>query len=195
MSIPATKRPATFEDLLALPGDPSVEIVGGEIVEKASPSAEHGDSQLGLGAWIRSHFNRRGGGGGGPGGWWILVEVDVELEAASFYRPDLSGWRRDRVPVKPSGRPVRLRPDWVCEILSKSNAATDLVTKFRTYHRCGVPHYWVADPENRTLTVHRWSEPGYLTVLTATQGEIVRAEPFDAVALPVGLLFGDDPED
>ena len=36
------------------------------------------------------------------------------------------------------------------------------------------------------------SAPGYITVLTA-EGEIVRPEPFDAIELAVGTLFGDDP--
>ncbi|PKN40685.1 MAG: Uma2 family endonuclease, partial [Deltaproteobacteria bacterium HGW-Deltaproteobacteria-20] len=33
---------------------------------------------------------------------------------------------------------------------------------------------------------------GYLHVLGATRTERVRAEPFDAIELPVGVFFGDD---
>ena len=50
------------------------------------------------------------------------------------------------------------------------------------------------DPRDETLTVLRWAEPGYLTVLRAERGETVQPEPFDAVSLPVGVLFGDEPE-
>jgi hypothetical protein len=32
-------------------------------------------------------------------------------------------------------------------------------------------------------------------VLTAAKGESVRAEPFDAIEIAVGELFGDDPAD
>lgn len=39
----------------------------------------------------------------------------------------------------------------------------------------------------------RWTEAGYTTVLRAGRGESVRPEPFDAIELPVGTLFGDDP--
>jgi Uma2 family endonuclease len=116
----------------------------------------------------------------------------VELESHETYRPDVVGWRRERVPARPSGRPVRIRPDWVCEVLSASNADTDLVTKFRVYHRYGVPHYWLLDPDSRTLIVYRWSEAGYIAVLTAKHDETVRAEPFEAIELSVGLLFDDD---
>ncbi len=39
----------------------------------------------------------------------------------------------------------------------------------------------------------RWSHDGYVTLLRAERGEVVRAEPFDAIELAVGTLFGDDP--
>jgi Uma2 family endonuclease len=115
------------------------------------------------------------------------------METHEVFRPDVVGWRRERVPERPRGRPVRTRPDWVCEVLSPSNARTDLVTKFRVLHRCGVPHYWIADPEREVLVVYRWEQAGYLAVLTAERGDTVRAEPFGAVELPVGALFGDEP--
>jgi len=189
MSTAAPRPKATSADLTAAGGDPFAEIINGVVVEKASPSAEHGATQAALVAtlWQRFH-NRRGGG---PGGWWILTEVEVELETHETYRPDVVGWRRDRVPERPAGRPVRTRPDWVCEVLSASNADNDLVTKFRGYHRNGVPHYWLLDPESRTLIVYRWSEAGYVAVLTAKRDETVRAEPFDAIELSVGLLFDE----
>ena len=39
----------------------------------------------------------------------------------------------------------------------------------------------------------RWSADGYVTRLRAERGETVRAEPFDAIEIAVGTLFGDDP--
>jgi Uma2 family endonuclease len=187
-------RLATAADLLALEGDRRAEIVSGAIVEKAAPSPEHSDAQTAVAAFTRRRFHRRAGGPDRPGGWWIMVEVDVELEAHELYRPDVVGWRRDTAPERPAGRPVRLRPDWVCEVLSPSNASNDLVTKLRVLHRAGVPHYWIVDPERQLLTVHRWEPAGYLLALTAGRGETVRAEPFDAVELPLGVLFGDEEE-
>lgn len=170
------------------------EVIAGVIHQKAAPSAEHGDAQGALTTILRERFHRKGGGGN-PGGWWLLTEVAIEFETHEVYVPDLSGWRRDLVPERPSGHPVRLRPDWVCEVLSPSTATTDQVTKQRTFHRCGVGHYWIVDPERELLTVQRWQADGYLVVLTADRSDTVRAEPFEAIELRVGLLFGDDPDD
>jgi Uma2 family endonuclease len=191
MASPA-HRLCTAEDLVAL-GDAAAEIVRGTIVYKAEPSAEHGDAQAGLVSILRQAFHRRSGQGG-PGGWWILTEVDVELALHEVYRPDLVGWRRERVPERPVGRPIRQRPDWVCEVLSPSNAATDQVDKFRVYASSGVPFYWLVDPERRILTVHRLEGANYSVALQAKHGETVEAPPFEAVPLRVGLLFGDDPD-
>jgi Uma2 family endonuclease len=182
---------ATAATLAAL-GDAAAEIIHGAVVYKAEPSAEHGDAQLGLGEIIRGRFHGPPGGPRGPGGWWIVTEVEVELEDHEVYRPDLVGWRRDTMPERPRGRPIRVRPDWVCEVLSTSNAATDLVTKLAVYHRNGVPHYWIVDPATETLTVHRFTADGYLIALRAARPEVVRAEPFDAIELHVGSLFGDE---
>jgi Uma2 family endonuclease len=178
---------ATAADLAALDRH---EVVGGVVHEKAAPTAEHGRTQLTLSHFLFP-FDRRGGGR--PGGWWIMTEVEIELETHEVYLPDVSGWRRDRVPACPTGRPVRIRPDWVCEILSPSTAARDLGHKLRSFHKAGVGHYWVVDPEHQTLTVHRWHPDGYLVALTAGRGETVRAEPFEAAEIPVGYLFGEEP--
>lgn len=187
------RREATIEDFYAIPEDQRFhELIGGEIIEKAAPSGEHGDAQSWVIAAIKAPFQRRSGTGG-PGGWWISTEVEVLLESGDIVRPDVVGWRRDRCPERPTGFPIKLRPDWVCEVTSPKRANDDTVKKLRLYHRVAIPHYWLVDTRDETLAVLRWSEAGYVTVLRAERGETVRAEPFDAIELAVGTLFGDDP--
>lgn len=101
---------------------------------------------------MRPSYQRRAGGGGGPGGWWIVTEVEVQLPSDEVVRPDVVGWRRDRVPARPTGSPVPHLPDWICEVVSPTNANNDTVKKLRTYHVAGVPHYWIVDPRDATLT-------------------------------------------
>jgi Uma2 family endonuclease len=104
------------------------------------------------------------------------------------------GWRRERVPERPRGVPVAARPDWICEVLS-TNRRNDTVKKKRVYHRHEVPHYWLVDSIEETLTVYRWGPDGYVEVLVAERGEQEHPEPFAAVPLHVGALFGDDDPD
>jgi Uma2 family endonuclease len=152
------RRPASLEDFWAIPeAERFHELIGGEIVPKATPSGEHGVAQAGIVGAVHSPFQRAPGGGGRPGGWWIAIEV--LLDPGDVVRPDVLGWRRDRCPERPTGNPVRLRPDWLCEVISPSNANHDTIKKLRLYQRVGVPNYWLVDSRDATLTValeRRW---------------------------------------
>lgn len=87
-----------------------------------------------------------------------------------------------------------IRPDWICEVLS-TNRRNDLIKKKRAYHRHEVGHYWLVDPVEETLAVYRWHQDGYVEVLIADREERVRAEPFAAIELKVGVLFGEDDDE
>jgi Uma2 family endonuclease len=195
--MPAAAReiaPATtLEDFLALPDEERrrFELVEGALADRGATSGEHGTAQFKLSRHMGPFDHRPGERW--PGGWWFATEVDVYFDPANTLRPDLAAWRRDRVAERPRGIPIRVRPDWICEILS-SNKRNDLIKKKRVYHRHQVPHYWIVDPELETLSVYRWMLDGYTEILIAERGEVVRAEPFEAIPLTVGVIFGDDDE-
>jgi Uma2 family endonuclease len=193
MNEPARRR-ATLEDLAILRDrGEAVELIDGEIVHKAMPKTEHGGAQITLGALLYPFMRKPGGPRGGPGGWWIVSEVDIWYpHTGEVFRHDVSGFRRERFPVRPTGLPVRERPDWACEILSPSTARNDIVKKQRTLHAHEVPYYWLLNPEHETLTVLRHGPDAYVNILNAGIEDIVRAEPFDAIELDVGELFGHE---
>ena len=121
-----------------------------------------------------------------------LDEPELHLGAEpGVLVPDLADWRRDRAELP--GRDA-LVPDWICEVLSTANPTNDTVRKKRIYHRFQVPHYWIVDPRDETLSVYRYTPEGYLEVLAAQRAERVRAEPFTSMELPVSALFGDEEE-
>lgn len=186
--------PATAADLAALPDGVRAEIIHGAIVERVGPSAEHSMSQISLGSAVTRRFQRTPGGRW-PGGWWFGSEIEVEYETHEVFVHDVAGWRRDRVPQRPTGRPIRIRLDWACEILSPTNQKRDLVDKLNVLHATGVPHYWIVDPLEQALVVYRWAPGEYQTVLSAGAGMTVRAEPFEAVELRVSALLGLEDDD
>jgi Uma2 family endonuclease len=194
MASRAPNLPAvTLADLLALPEEVRRrhELIEGALVERGAASGLHGAVQAMLVEAV-GPFHRRPGGRM-PGGWWFATETDVHFDPENILRPDVAGWRRDRVPERPVEMPVMVRPDWVCEILS-TNKRNDLIKKKRVYHRHAVPHSWILDPVEESLSVLRWTSEGYFEILAAERGETVKAEPFEALPLRVGTLFGDEDE-
>lgn len=195
LDAPTLPRRATLAEWLAEPQERGAELLSGRVVYKALPIPEHGYTQSKLGAEL-DRWNCKPGDAARPGGWWLATEVDLHLVGHGL-RPDLTGWRRDRIPRLPRPKPgeaVTERPDWVAEILSPSTAARDLGEKLAIYHAAGIPHYWVLDPAARVLLVYRHTPDGYLHILGATEGQTVRAEPFDGLPLDVGNLF-TEPDD
>jgi Uma2 family endonuclease len=184
---------ATLADLLAIPEqDRRHEIVDGVLYPKEAATVKHGGAQ---GRIFRKlgPYDRKPGGRS-PGGWLLATEAEVLLAADQVYRPDVVGWRRERMAELTTEFPARVRPDWVCEVLS-TNRRRDLIEKKRGYHAAGVGHYWIVDPVEEMFEVHRWSVDGYIEVAVGLRGETVRAEPFDAIEIRVAILFGDDDDE
>lgn len=193
MTEPAQIVRATIADLLAIPeAHRRHEIIDGVLVEKEAASGRHGGAQFRLSRRLGPYDRRPGGRW--PGGWWFATEVEIQLAEAQVFRPDIAGWRRERLAALPAEVPVVVRPDWVCEVLS-TNKRNDLIKKKRAYHLHQVGHYWLVDPVDETLAVYRWHPDGYVEVVIADRDERVRAEPFDAIEFRVGVLFGDDDDE
>ena len=84
---------------------------------------------------------------------------------------------------------ITVAPDWVCEVLSEHTDALDRGKKRRIYRREGVRHLWLLDPRDRLLEVYRLEEGRWVEVADHEGDIVVRAEPFDAIALDLSLLW------
>ena len=153
---------ATIADLLAIPEEHRRhELIDGVLVEKDAASGRHGGAQGRLFRRLGPYDRRPGGRW--PGGWWFATEVEIMLADSEVFRPDIAGWRRERLTVLPAEVPITVRPDWICEVLS-TNRRNDLIKKKRAYHHHEVGHYWLVDPK-RTVRIeiangHRSSRQG-----------------------------------
>jgi Uma2 family endonuclease len=93
------------------------------------------------------------------------------------------------MPVYPDAAFFTLAPDWVCEVVSESTARIDRIRKLPIYATFEVRHAWLVDPLKQTLEVYRLEGTRW-SLLAAHEGdEEVRAEPFEAVALPLKRLW------
>jgi len=185
--VPPFDRPATYEDLTALPDNLVAEIVDGELHASPRPAPKHAVTYSALGVRIGGPY---GQGLHGPGGWWILDEPELHF-GPQVLVPDLAGWRRARMPKMPDTPYFALAPDWVCEVVSPSTARLDRTKKLAIYARAGVPHAWLVDPMAQTLEVLQLEQERWVILATHAGTEVVRAEPFADVDLPLASLWAD----
>ena len=186
---PLKKQEATYEDLAALPREQVGQLVAGELIASPRPASEHSAASSALGGELFGPFQR---GRGGPGGWWLFDELEMHL-GRDVLVPDIAGWRKARMPVRPHAAFFTLAPDWVCEVLSPSTAALDRVRKKHIYAREGVEYVWLLDPLARTLEVFQLRDGQWLEKGSWSGDERVRAEPFEALELELSALWLSEP--
>ena len=184
--VPPFDRPATYDDLVALPDNLVAEILDGELHASPRPADPHATAESALGMVVGPpfHFGR-----GGPGGWRILVEPEIHL-GADVVVPDWAGWRRERF-TSPTTAYYTVVPDWICEILSPSTSKIDRTKKLAIYAREGVRHTWLIDPVARTLEVLRLENGHFAIIASHVDDEVVRAEPFAEIELNLRDLWSE----
>jgi Uma2 family endonuclease len=181
------RKPATYAELEALPENKVGEIVAGTLYVSPRPAGPHTTAATRLGIELGGPFDRARGG---PGGWLLFDEPELHL-GGDVLVPDLTGWRRERMPQPPRTAFYTLAPDWLCEVLSPSTQALDRAVKLPVYAREGVRHVWLVDPVARTLEVYVLRGEHYVLLVTHTGNARVRAEPFEAVELELPYLWGE----
>ncbi|MDI3285415.1 Uma2 family endonuclease [Polyangium sp. 15x6] len=179
-------KPATYADLEALPPGVKGEIIEGVLYTQPRPRGGHTRASSIISRRIGDPFDD---GIGGPGGWWILPEPGIELSGSPEVAPDIAGWRRERLPEVPDDGPITVVPDWVCEVLSQSHRKYDRRIKFPFYAKVGVAYLWVVDPPARTAEIKKLINGHFTDIAVFADDELLRAEPFDAVEIPLSPLW------
>ncbi|WP_437591260.1 Uma2 family endonuclease [Sorangium sp. So ce1000] len=181
-------RRATYQDVLDTPPNQVAEVLNGVLHATPRPSLSCRNVTSVLAGELYLPFRR---GIKGPGRWALLVEPELHLGTdPDIVIPDIAAWRRDRMPQIPMRTAaIFLAPDWVCEVISPSTEALDRRDKMEIYARELVAHYWLIDPRHRVLEAYR-VDGGRFVRTGAWEGDVtVRAAPFDAVEIELGVLW------
>ena len=126
----------------------------------------------------------------------------MDLEAGGFNKPelrfpydvivpDISGWKKERMPVYPDVTQFELSPDWVCEVLSPSTARYDKISKLKIYAENKVPYYWIVDPLNRVLEIFTLDKKTYKLAFVFGKNDLVKAPPFEELEFDLGSFWTD----
>jgi len=181
----AVTKVATYADIEALPPNIVGEILYGVLHTHPRPAPRHTRVASTLGIELGGPFDR---GRGGPGGWIILDAPELHL-GPHVVVPDITGWRRERMPDLPETAYFETPPDWVAEVLSPSTARADRTDKLAIYADFGVRHAWYIDPDQRTLEVFALEDARWVIAATFKDDDAVAAAPFAARTLELGGLW------
>ena len=110
----------------------------------------------------------------------IDAPVDVELSDHDIVQPDLVIIRKANRHIMTPTR-VKGIPDLLVEILSPSNPKHDLQTKRIAYERCGVPEYWIVQPDDHKILQ-----------LTLVDGKYAEQFHTDSISFDIPPIFSVD---
>ncbi len=142
-----TARTYTYDDLAHTPDDGQrYEIIGGELIVSPAPLLNHQAVAGTLFMWLRLFVSthRLGEVYGAP--------TDVRLTPYNTVQPDMLFIAQGRLDIRRRAY-VDGAPDLVVEVLSDRTRRVDLVQKRALYAMAGVPEYWIADIDARSLTM------------------------------------------
>ena len=173
----------TYDEYAALPDDGRrYELIDGELLVTPSPSTAHQRVVVALVSILRQHVREK------DLGEVFVSPLDVILTPRNAPQPDIvfvACEREDRV----SARGIEGAPTLVVEVLSPSRPALDLVKKRRIYFENAIPHYWIADPEKRSLEGLLLGPQNYTTEARFEGDGTAVLSPFPDLAIPLAELW------
>lgn len=175
--------PLTYTDYAALPDDGKRhELIRGEFVMTPAPGSRHQWVVFRLARILADHADRRG-----LGTVWISP-IDLILDDSTTVRPDILFLARGREELMRK-RGAEGAPTLVVEVLSPTRTAHELVVKRELYFENRVPHYWIVDPDRRTLEGLVPGSGDYALDASFSGEDAATLRPFPDLAIPLAAIW------
>jgi Uma2 family endonuclease len=81
------------------------------------------------------------------------------------------------------------QPALVVEIMSPSSARKDRLQKMRIYQKAQVQHYWLLDPQEKTLECFAWRDGVYALVASGMDEDIMEHPNFAGLSIALKSLW------
>ncbi len=185
---PYETRPAkklTYQDYLDIPEEPGYrfEIIEGMLIKEPSPSVAHQRASRKLQRILEDYF-----GEVDPEGEIFNAPLDVTPLDYNVVQPDVfyvSG--EQQVMVKDAR--IDGAPALVVEVISPSSGRKDRLQKMRIYQKAQVQHYWLLDPQEKTLECFAWRDGVYAVVASGMDDDIVEHPDFAGLSIALKSLW------
>jgi len=148
-----SKIKLTYEDYVGFPEDGQRhEVIDGDHYVTPSPELYHQSLSGRIFVQLFRQIEEAGQGR------VVSAPMDVLLTKVDIVQPDIVVLLKANEIY--AAKNIQCAPDLIVEILSPSTSSRDRTLKKSLYERCGVPEYWIVDPENKVLEQRVLSSEG-----------------------------------
>ena len=81
-------------------------------------------------------------------------------------------------------------PDFIAEILSPANTASEMQIKFELYRKAGVREYWILDPKHKSLHIYNFTE-GAIFPRTYRSTDLAKMSIFADLEIALESVFAE----
>ncbi len=175
----------TYQDYLKLPEKPGYrfEVLEGVLIEDPSPSVMHQRVSRRLQRILEDYF------------WEVDTKgeifnapLDVTFGDITVVQPDLFYVSGEQKVIVKEAR-IDGPPTLVVEVLSPSSRRKDRLQKLRTYQKAGVQHYWIVNPEEKTLECFALRDGTYALLAAGMDEDVVEYPDFAGLSIDLKALW------
>jgi Uma2 family endonuclease len=173
----------TYAELEQWPDDGRrYELYGGEVIVVPAPLPIHQVVALRVYDRLKQYADL-------TGGLTLCAPLDVVFSEYDVLQPDLVFFDRDRRGRINLHSAIRVVPNLVVEVLSRSTAARDRGRKRDVFARYGVPEYWIVDPVVCTFEILRNDATRFRQIATFEENGTVTAATLADLTFSLETVF------
>ncbi|MBT9134379.1 MAG: hypothetical protein DDT37_01671 [Firmicutes bacterium] len=176
----------TYQDYLEMPEEPGCrfEILDGILVREPSPNVMHQRVSRRLQRILEDYFAVAD-----PQGEVLDAPLDVTFHDISVVQPDLLYVAAGQKMIVQDTR-IDGPPTLAVEITSPASRRKDRLQKLLIYQKAKVQHYWIVDPEERTLECFALRDGVYALLACGMDEETVEHPCFAGLTVELKRLWG-----
>ena len=179
----------TARQYLLLGDDPPgvrLELVNGEIAVSPSPRPRHAYPVQKLATLLDRHVDEFDLG-------LVIQDTDTVFGEHDVRRPDILYFTKARQHLVLADEAIEGPPDLCVEVVSPSSGTIDREDKFEQYAAGKVPHYWILDPQLRSIEGFVLMGGKYAGAGRGQASDVVRLPPFPDLDIPLAKLWFPPP--
>ncbi len=175
----------TYQDYILLSEEPGYryEILDGVLIKEPSPNVMHQRVSRRLQRILEDYFWKVD-----PDGEVFDAPLDVTFHDITVVQPDLFYVSGEQKLIVKDTR-IDGPPTLIVEVLSPSSSRKDRLQKLKIYQEGQVQHYWLVNPQEKTLECFSLQNGIYSLVAAGLDEELVEHPDFIRLSIPLSNLW------